>query len=475
MRLLWLAGAVVVLGAGCGIFREAPAPEAAALTLPEAEFGRALAHFAHGLIVERESATNNAAAIDSFKAAAALDGTDPILTDVLVGRLWAHGRSSEALTALRRRCDQFPSEECFAVLAGMAEELGRDDLAIDSYGKAAVAAPDAAYRWRSQQTRILIRRGEDKRALRILRKMGREASSQGLFEPSMLWGQQLLRLESKKERAKPFFELALAAATNHKQRAVAYQGVFMAEWAAGHTNAARRALAHAADEEPGKMATAAGWARFELATRGAGVTNMWQRQARQARPDPNILLALSQLAAADKRYQEASALMERAEDIFVKRRKTPDASFYSRRGYLLELAGQVDLAEAKLRAGLKALPNSDLLRNHLAYLLAVANRELAEAEELVLEALRVEPDNGAYRDTLGWVYYRQERYEEARKELVQAIRQAGENPVILDHLGDVALALGNSGEALEYWRRSLLKGGDESVADKINAHSRRAP
>ena len=61
--------------------------------------------------------------------------------------------------------------------------------------------------------------------------------------------------------------------------------------------------------------------------------------------------------------------------------------------------------------------------NYLGYLLAVRGEQLDEAIQLVQRALKEEPDNGAYLDSLGWAYFRRGNLDEAEKYLVAAVKQ----------------------------------------------------
>ena len=74
--------------------------------------------------------------------------------------------------------------------------------------------------------------------------------------------------------------------------------------------------------------------------------------------------------------------------------------------------------------------------NFLGYLLADHDRRL-RPEALILKALVHDPDNGAYIDSLGWVYYRLGRLPEARIQLERAVDLTGGDPVVREHLGDV--------------------------------------
>jgi predicted negative regulator of RcsB-dependent stress response len=63
-----------------------------------------------------------------------------------------------------------------------------------------------------------------------------------------------------------------------------------------------------------------------------------------------------------------------------------------------------------------------------------------------------------YLDSLGWVLYKQGRFDEARRHLEQAAAdRRGVDPVILDHLGDVLYRLDQTAEAVRRWRDALAR------------------
>ena len=53
------------------------------------------------------------------------------------------------------------------------------------------------------------------------------------------------------------------------------------------------------------------------------------------------------------------------------------------------------------------------------------NLHLDEAEEMIGRALQLDPNNGAYLDSLGWVFYRKGKYDDALKELLRAVQNLG--------------------------------------------------
>ena len=105
-------------------------------------------------------------------------------------------------------------------------------------------------------------------------------------------------------------------------------------------------------------------------------------------------------------------------------------------------------------------------------LYAENNRKLDEAETLLKRALAIEPENPFYLDSLGWVYYRQGRGEEALSLIQQAIHQMeSDDAELRDHLGDIYLLLGDTERALAEWRHAFrLDPSMESSQEKIKTH-----
>ncbi|MBQ2495919.1 MAG: tetratricopeptide repeat protein, partial [Prevotella sp.] len=69
-----------------------------------------------------------------------------------------------------------------------------------------------------------------------------------------------------------------------------------------------------------------------------------------------------------------------------------------------------------------------------------------------------------------WILYMQERYEEAKIYIDQAVANdtdSVQSSVILDHAGDVYEKIGDSDKALEYWERALAADAEDD-ADEIN-------
>ena len=86
------------------------------------------------------------------------------------------------------------------------------------------------------------------------------------------------------------------------------------------------------------------------------------------------------------------------------------------------------------------------------------------------EALAEEPENGAFLDTLGWIYYMQGRYAEALEQLQKAKVQVEDDPTVWEHLGDTYLKLNNRSAAVEHWKKAIeLAPDNEKLVERLRA------
>jgi tetratricopeptide (TPR) repeat protein len=93
--------------------------------------------------------------------------------------------------------------------------------------------------------------------------------------------------------------------------------------------------------------------------------------------------------------------------------------------------------------------------NYLGYLDADAGVNLDEARALIERAVELDPTNGAYIDSLGWVYYKLGQVDEAIEYLERAAQLLDTDPVIFDHLGDAYVKRHELEKARHNWQRAL--------------------
>jgi tetratricopeptide (TPR) repeat protein len=178
-----------------------------------------------------------------------------------------------------------------------------------------------------------------------------------------------------------------------------------------------------------------------------------------------------------KRLDEAARALGRAEAAALAAKNTDflGVRFHLYYAALCEDLGHTERALERARKALDLEPHSADAANFLGYVLADHNRDLAEAEKWILMAVRSEPENYAFIDSLAWVYYRQGRYGPALVEISKTLRLSGSDPdpVILDHAGDIYAANGLDLLAEQYWRRALSGGAAEKERVRILEKLRR--
>ena len=186
-----------------------------------------------------------------------------------------------------------------------------------------------------------------------------------------------------------------------------------------------------------------------------------------------VCMRLERFEAAVEQFDAVSRTLESNETMA----RAMQPLFYFWYGQACERAGRVEDAERHLQRYLEARPEDHEALNYLAYLWAEQGRNLDLALSFVDRALKAEPDNGAYLDTRGWIYFKKGDYPRAVEDLRRALRHEGEDPVICEHLGDAWQASGQTAQAVRMWTKSLKKNpANKALKEKLaRAQARPAP
>jgi len=129
--------------------------------------------------------------------------------------------------------------------------------------------------------------------------------------------------------------------------------------------------------------------------------------------------------------------------------------------------GQMDEAIAEYVKVLELDPGNAVARNNLADIYVARNERLDEAVALVIEALATEPpDKGPYYSTLGWAYFARGEYENAEKNLNEAIKLKA-TAERLYRRGKVFAALGLAAKARADLDRALVYSEDVILTERI--------
>lgn len=124
-------------------------------------------------------------------------------------------------------------------------------------------------------------------------------------------------------------------------------------------------------------------------------------------------------------------------------------------GAAYERSGKISDAETAFLDLLNHDPSHAASLNYLGYMWAERGVNLDRAADMIERAVKKEPRNGAFVDSLGWVYFRQGKLDLAEKHLEDAARLMPRDPTIQEHLGDLFARRGKRDLALESYRRAL--------------------
>jgi tetratricopeptide (TPR) repeat protein len=140
---------------------------------------------------------------------------------------------------------------------------------------------------------------------------------------------------------------------------------------------------------------------------------------------------------------------------------------------LCVLGNRLPEAEQWLEQVLDEFPDDVSAANDLGYLWADQGKHLQRALRMIQFAVAAEPENSAYRDSLGWAFYRLGRFPEAVAELQKAARDKEPDAVIFDHLGDACLRAGQPERAHDAWRRAAEAFRREKEPEKARQTERK--
>jgi pentatricopeptide repeat protein len=179
----------------------------------------------------------------------------------------------------------------------------------------------------------------------------------------------------------------------------------------------------------------------------------------------DLHIALSQVYLQGKRYTEAEAILRQAEKNELNDTQSEMLKFNL--AALFERKKNYDQAEHLFRDILKTNPQNASALNYIGYMLADRGIRLEEALEYVQKALAIDPNNGAYLDSLGWAFFKLNDMENAEKYLLEAGKMVRNDPIIDEHLGDLYFETGDLQKAQHFWMKSLSITTDPEDIQKV--------
>lgn len=201
---------------------------------------------------------------------------------------------------------------------------------------------------------------------------------------------------------------------------------------------------------------------FEQTSRTARAIQVL-KQGLEANPDSDDLRGLLASGLRDeKRFSEAEEVLKQG----LKGAK-PGTGLRFELAVTYDKAGQFPKAERELEKVIRDNPRQAEALNYLGYSWADRGVKLGRAEGLLKRAVKLQPNNPYFLDSLGWDYFKQGKLRQAARELSKATSllkgdRDPEDAVIFKHLGEVYSRIGRAGDS----RRQFLRAVELDPSDK---------
>ncbi|SMF60616.1 tetratricopeptide repeat protein [Allosphingosinicella indica] len=243
----------------------------------------------------------------------------------------------------------------------------------------------------------------------------------------------------------------LLAATDHRETALAALDAIPAgdPFRAAVQDSRVRLLAATGDRE-GALARAEAAAKRE----GANAAE-WTR--------------LGDLYTEAKKYTEAAEAYGQALTLASDSGPPAKWTLHLLRGSALEQGGRWNEAKPELEAAYKLAPDQPIVLNYLGYAQLERRENIVEAEKLVREASRLQPNDAAITDSLGWALHLNGKTDQAIPLLERAAVGEPNDPAIHEHLGDAYYSVGRRIEARFAWAAALAAAEEDEDSTRIRA------
>jgi tetratricopeptide (TPR) repeat protein len=180
-------------------------------------------------------------------------------------------------------------------------------------------------------------------------------------------------------------------------------------------------------------------------------------------PEERVALTLLE-AQTISEYVGLDAALDYMNEILAADPDNVDYLYY--RAMTGEKANNLLILEQDLRHILDLQPDNADAMNALGYTLTDKTDRHMEALELITKALEIKPNEAAFIDSIGWVYYRLEDYEQAITFLRRAL-DLFPNDEVAAHLGEVLWVMGEKSEAYETWRNGLKLAPESKILKEV--------
>ena len=415
-------------------------------------------------------------AIDAFRHAVVLDRDNLDAIRGLAENLQNDGQLDAALEQYKVIVDSNPEDaQSYVRIAEIYRSQGKYDSALESLKKAEVLAPDYA-RVAYDMAAVYQAQGRYDEAIKLLQDLLKKTeksdtgSSQADPNDRAIFLERLGMVYREQANYTAAVETFRKMLTLGDENARSGYGDIIdtyreaKQWPQA-TAAAKEAVQKMPDDRELRMVLDAQLADTGEADKAiADVRSLLKGDP----ADRDVYLRLGIMYSRVKRWKDAEAALAQAEQLSSK--IDDKASVWFLRGDTLQRQKKFDEAEAEFRKVLASIPSSDpqsaATLNYLGYMNADRGVKLEESLNYIKQALVFDPNNGAYLDSLGWVYFKLGKYDLAEENLTKAAVHMDSDPTVQEHLGDLYQKTGRLKLAAAHWERSVQEWNRTILAEQ---------
>lgn len=193
----------------------------------------------------------------------------------------------------------------------------------------------------------------------------------------------------------------------------------------------------------------------------------------RAKFKPTFLLEFYTALAHSRAKDYAESVKHFTAAELIAKRDEPErltGLFFFQAGSTYERNKDFKQAENYFRQALKLAPDFAEALNYLGYMWAERGENLTEARAMIEKAVKQEPENAAFLDSMAWVLFKLNQPKEALDFQLKALKfQKEPDATLHDHLGDIYAALKQAGKAREQWEKALAIEPSDAIEKKLKA------
>lgn len=168
-----------------------------------------------------------------------------------------------------------------------------------------------------------------------------------------------------------------------------------------------------------------------------------------------------------KNYTKSIASIQRAIDLQPDESKELLSDMYAAMGDAYNADKNFKASDESYEKAISLNPNNVSVLNNYSYYLSVRKQRLEYAEKMSKKTLELQPGEATFLDTYGWILFQQDKYEQAKKYIEDALKANPEaEGTLWEHLGDVYFKLNLTEKAVEYWIKAKERGTENKDIDK---------